>query len=104
MAAMINGWIAYVFKGLAWMFVVFGVVMGTFGWMNSGLRAGIGLYFVSGLLAVAATASVALFRFVSKMHAVEHPHRWWMQLGSVVVLYVIFGLVASATTLLDRMK
>lgn len=101
MAATINRWIAGAFAVFGWIFVVFGVIMGSFGWMNSGFRAGLGIYFICGLLALAAGASMLLFRFTAVLHDRQHPHRWWAQAGSIIVLYVILGLALSATTMLD---
>lgn len=102
MASTINMWIARAFAVLGLVLVAFGLVMGSFGWANSGFRAGIGLYFVSGILATGAAVSALLFRLIAGLHAVSHPRRWLAQLGSIVALYLIFGLAAEATTLLDE--
>lgn len=101
MAAIINRWIAGAFQVLAWVLLVFAVVMGSFGWLNSGFRAGLGIYFISGILAAVAGLAALLFGFVARLHAAAHPHRWAVQVGSIFALYLIFGLAASATTLLD---
>jgi hypothetical protein len=102
MIATINRWLGTALLTVAACVAAVGVYLGGFAWLNDGLKAGARLFGTAAAFAFALAATGLALRFAAGAHARLDARRWWIQLGTVLVAYLAFGLAAWTTSLLDR--
>jgi uncharacterized membrane protein len=102
-AATVNRWISYALLVGGAALIAFGAYLGLFAWMNDGLIAGIRLFGTSAVFGAGLAVTGFAFRFAATGHAKGESRRWWIQALVVAIGYVVFGLAAWSSSLLDRM-
>lgn len=101
--ATLNRWIAYGLLAFALALVFIGAFFGFFGGINDGVRVGLKLLLVPGLIAAALVGGSYSFRMAAQAHATFSPQRWGIQLLAIVFTGISVMVAMYAMSLLDRL-